>query len=113
MENQDIAKLPFGVKFGVIASLSVIIYGMILNLTGLNMNQALSYVNHLIIGAIMYVASKNYKEGNSGFISFGGSFSLSMIIAAITGVISSVFSYVYMVYQEYVVNKNKSILVII
>lgn len=100
MTTQDIQKMPFGIKFGVIASLAVIIYGMILNLTGLNMNQSLGYVNYLVLGGVMYLACKSYKEANEGFISFGGGFSLSMIIAAITGVISSVFSYAYMLFID-------------
>jgi len=87
---------PYGIKYGVIASLAVIIYGMVLNLTGLNMNQALGYVNYLVLGGVMYLGCKSYKKSNEGFMSFGDGVGLSMIIASITGVISSVFTYAYM-----------------
>ena len=98
--NRDINISPFGVKFGVIASLSVIIYSMILNITGLNTSQSLGMISYILIGGIMYVACKNYKEANQGYISFGGGFGLSMMIAAISGAISSVFTYVYMVFVD-------------
>ena len=100
LNNSDIPKMPFGVKFGVIASLAIIIYSLILNLTGLNTSQAMGYITYLMLGAIMYVASKNYKEGNTGFVSFGGSFSISSIIAAISGAISSIFTYVYLLFID-------------
>lgn len=100
MENQDIKIAPFGIKFGVIASLTVIIYSMVLNLTGLNMNQGLGMVTYVIMGAVMYVACKNYKEANNEFLSFGGAFGISMIVAAISSVFTCIFTYVYMVFID-------------
>lgn len=100
MNTTDTKISPFGIKFGIIASLVIIIYGMILNLTGLHMNQSLGYVNYLLLGGIMFLASNNYKEANEGFISVGNSFKISILIAAIAGFISSIFSYLYMTFVD-------------
>lgn len=100
MSNQDISKSPFGIKFGVIASLAIIIYGLILNLTGLNTNQALGYVNYFVLAGVMYVACKNYKDANEGFVSFGGAFNISFIVVSIASLISSIFTYVYMAFVD-------------
>lgn len=100
MENADIKVGPFGIKYGVIASLAAIIFSIILNITGLNTNQALGYVVYLILGGIMYLGCNNYKEANGGYIAYGQGVGLSMIVASISGFISSVFTYMYISYID-------------
>lgn len=84
-----------GVRYGIIAAIVFIIYGLILQISGLVGNQSLGYVNYLILAIIVFLAHKTFKEKGDGAMRFGQGLSIGMIITAIGTVVSMIFSYVY------------------
>lgn len=87
---------PVGFRAGVILALALIIYSMLLQVTGMATQQALSYLTYVfyILGIIW--AHKTYKETGNGYMSYGQGLGLGMIVAGVGGVISSLFTYVYL-----------------
>ncbi len=81
-------------KWGLIYGL----IGLIVNLTPVILEFQISWiqlVNIAIAIAIYVMATKEFKEMNGGFMSFGEGFKISVIAALIAGAIRSVVSYVY------------------
>lgn len=84
-----------GLRIAFITSLILIIYSMILQLTGLAANQYLGYVNHLIIiGGIIW-AHKSYKEMGDGYMTYGQGLGLGVVVSGVSGTISILFLYLY------------------
>lgn len=87
---------PVGFRVGVILALALIIYSMLLQVTGMATQQALSYLTYVfyILGIIW--AHKTYKETGNGYMSYGQGLGLGMIVAGVAGLISSLFTYFYL-----------------
>lgn len=99
MEEQLTVK-GAGLRYGVIAAIVLIIYGLILQIAGLITNQALAYINYLILAVIIFLAHKAYKEKGDGFMTFGQGLSIGVIISIISGVVSAIFSYIYLKFVD-------------
>lgn len=87
---------PVGFRVGVILALALIIYSMLLQVTGMATNQAMGFIPNVfyILGIIW--AHKTYKESGDGFMSYGQGLGLGMIVAGVAGLISSLFTYIYL-----------------
>jgi len=99
METQ-ISPSKTGLRYGLIAAVVLIIYSLILQLTGLMANQALGYVSYLILAVIIYLAHNSFKSSGDGFMKFGQGVTIGMVISTIAGVISGIFSYIYIKYVD-------------
>jgi len=99
MENQ-VSPSKIGVRYGVIAAIVFIIYGLILQLTGLAANQALGYVN-LVFMIILFVLAHNaFKAANEGYMAYGQGVTIGVIISLIGGTISSIFTFIYLKFVD-------------
>lgn len=94
--EKEVTTRGVGLQYGVIAGIIMIIYGMILQLTGMAMEQSLSYLNYLFLGVVIFLAHKKYKETGDGFLSYGQGLGLGFWVSLSGGVLAMVFSYVYM-----------------
>lgn len=94
MDNLSVR--PTAGKYGLILGLASIAYSMILWTTGMFTNQALGWVSYLISIAVIVLALREYRSLNGGFMSFGQGVGLGVLVALIGGVISSIWSYVYL-----------------
>ncbi len=84
-----------GFRTALILALVLIIYSMILQLTGLVTNEYLGYINYLIIiGGIIW-AHRSYKETGDGYMSYGQGLGLGVVVSGLAGLISSIFLYLY------------------
>src|SRR5690554_1567266 len=87
---------PIGFRVGVILALALIIYSMLLQVTGMVTNQALGIVAYVIYIIGIVWAHKTYKESGDGYMSYGQGLGLGMIVSGVAGLISSLFSYFYL-----------------
>jgi peptidoglycan/LPS O-acetylase OafA/YrhL len=94
--EQQVTTRGVGMQYGAIVGVIMIIYGTILQLTGLAMEQALSYVNYLFIAIVIFLAHKKFKEDGDGYLTYGQGLGIGFWVSLIGGVIAMVFSYVYM-----------------
>lgn len=97
--------LQFGVLFGVIMVLEFVILYVVdvdpleMPLVGTLMN----VLNYLILPIVFIsIACINYRKQNSGFITFGESLKIGVVICLIASLISSIFSVIWnMIFPEY------------
>jgi hypothetical protein len=95
--EQQVTTRAVGMQYGVIVGIIMIIYGTLLQVTGLALEyQSLSYINYIFLGVVIYLAHKKFKEEGDGFMSYGQGLGIGFWISLIGGVISMVFSYIYM-----------------
>ena len=84
-------------QYGVIVGIIMIIYGTLLQVSGLALEyQSLSYINYIFLAVVIYLAHKKFKEDGDGFMSYGQGLGIGFWMSLIGGVISMVFSYIYM-----------------
>ena len=99
-ENQEfeapVTTKQVAMKWGLYLGMAMILYGMILQLTGQIGNQALGYINYLFVAILMFFAHKEFKESGNGFMSYKQGLGLGMIMVLIGSVISSLWSYIYL-----------------
>ncbi len=95
MEKLSIKDL--GIKWGLILGLILIIYGIILQMMGLGADQALGMVSYIFVAGGLFVAYRDFKAANSGFMEFGEGFKIGGIATVIYSLVSSVFMYVYII----------------
>jgi Protein of unknown function (DUF4199) len=71
------------ITYGAITGLIMVIFSLVLHVTGLSFNKALSYIVYLpfIIGIIMNAMA--YSKANDGFVTFGNVFSSSFKLSAV------------------------------
>ncbi|MEQ9377340.1 MAG: DUF4199 domain-containing protein [Imperialibacter sp.] len=95
--EQQVTTRGVGMQYGVIVGIIMIIYGTLLQVSGLALEyQSLSYINYIFLGVVIYLAHKKFKEDGDGFMSYGQGLGIGFWISLIGGVISMVFSYIYM-----------------
>lgn len=85
-----------GVRFGLIGSVISIAYFVILNIAGLDVTQGFwNWFGYCITIALLVFAHKYYKDNGDGFMSYGQGIGIALWIGLVSGVISSIFTYLY------------------
>ena len=86
-----------GLKYGIIIGLVFIVYGMILEFMGLELEtqQYFGYLNYVLLVVVIVLAHKAFKEGGDGYMSIGQGLGIGTLISLVGGAISGVFSYIY------------------
>jgi hypothetical protein len=85
------------IKYGIIIGLVFIVYGMILEFMGLDLEtrQIFDYVSFVFLLVAIILAHKAFKEGGDGYMSMGQGLGMGTLISLIGGALSGVFSYIY------------------
>lgn len=89
-----------GIKYGIILGLIFVVYTLILQIAAYTTNPWLAAVTFLILTAGIVMAHKAYIAGGDGYMSIGQGLGIGMLISLIGGVISSIFSYVYIKFVD-------------
>ena len=94
--------MPTAIRWGLISAGVSIVYALVANLLGLSTSQTTlnTIIGLVIVGVISYLCVKSHKEELGGFISFGRAFLVSFIALLISGLISSIFNFIYMNYID-------------
>lgn len=100
--EEKVSGRQIGIKYGVIFGLIGALYTLGTAIGRLNLPIIGLIISWAVIIGVFVFATKEYKENNGGFMSFGKAFGITMIVATIGGLIRSVATYVYfMVDPEY------------
>ncbi len=95
-ENTSLTTRSVGVKFGLYLGLISIVSFMIAMIAELDQQSGWNnFISAIIFIAIIFFAHKAFKEGGNGFMSYGQGVGISFWVAAVGGVISSVFMFIY------------------
>lgn len=99
MENK-VSISQIGIRYGLITGLIMIVYGLILQLAGLATNTWLSSISYVILIVMIVLAHKDFKEGGDGFLSLGQGIGIGTLLSLVGGVLSSIFSYIYLKFVD-------------
>ncbi|PLX14225.1 MAG: hypothetical protein C0597_10375 [Marinilabiliales bacterium] len=92
MEEKSNSIWKAGLTYGAILGLLLIIYTVILYVFDQSFNKFLGYVSFLLMATMAFYGAKSYRDNSlNGFISYGRSLGISMIIIAVAGIISSIY----------------------
>ncbi len=83
-----------GVKYGIYLTLISIIYTTLIQILGQGANRSLGYLSIVFMVIILVLAHRDYKKSNE-FMSYGEGLKISMIIVAISSVIGTIYTYIY------------------
>ena len=89
--EKNAAKLPFALKFGIIAGILSAVWGMILLFIGQEYNQSLGYVGYILPFVLSFVCLEQYKKANGNVLSFGNGWVTSLLLWVFFGIFSAVF----------------------
>lgn len=98
MEKPSTARIAL--KWGIVTAVVVIIYSVASFMTGLFKNSATSYVAFLFLLGGIILAVKEYKSLNNNFLGFGEGLGLGTLLSAVTGIVASIFSLVYITFVD-------------
>ena len=82
-------------KYGVVASVVIMVYSTIINVAGLSQNKALSSLSFVFMIVAIVLAMKDFRQQNKGFMSYGEGLGLGSLLSAIMGLLSSAFTMFY------------------
>ena len=95
--EEKVTVSQIGLRYGIILGLIFIVLSLILNFLNLEIKtmQNIGYINYaiLIVGIVM--AHKAFKEGGDGYMSIGQGLGIGTLISLIGGILSGIFSYIY------------------
>lgn len=90
-----------GVRYGVIGAVIGIVYFLIITTMEMDMTQGVwRWFSYLITIALLILAHKYYKDNNAGFMSYGQGIGISFWYGLVSGVISSIFTYIYIKFVD-------------
>jgi hypothetical protein len=85
-----------GIRFGLISAVIGIVYFVVLNSMGVDLSQGpASWCRGLITIAILVFAHKYFKDNGDGFMSYGQGIGIGFWMGAVSSVISSIFTFLY------------------
>ena len=84
-----------GLRYGLLTGLVSIIISFGLFVSNQE-TSPLRYVTFAVLIVGMVLAMNSFKQNNQGFMSFGQGVGIGTVLSAVVGVLSGIFSYVYM-----------------
>jgi hypothetical protein len=87
-------------KWGAITGLVSIIYYIILQVTGLATNQAMSWLSLVIMIGGMVYGLNEFKKENGGFMTYGEGLGVGTLLSAINGLIYGAFASFYIAFVD-------------
>ncbi|PVW14709.1 DUF4199 domain-containing protein [Marixanthomonas spongiae] len=102
MENQTASVKKIGLNYGLILSLLVVGLSVIVYVLGLHLEQPWwqSVLNFVFMTLCIVYGLKAFKNESGGFLSLGDALKTGLIIALVSGIIGSVFSYIFITFIE-------------
>jgi hypothetical protein len=91
-------------RYGLYTALGLTIYTIIIQLAGLATNPAMGIVGFFITAAILILGivggMREFRQQNEGYMSYGQGLGLGSLLAAVTGLISGVFTFFYLTFID-------------
>ena len=105
MEEKPRSLSQNALYFGLITGAALVVYSLILYLSGQYMNKTLGYFSFiLLVGGMVYGTLDYRKKNMNGFLTYGKAFSSCFLIGLFAGIIAAVYSFVFaqFIYPGYV-----------
>jgi hypothetical protein len=90
------SKNAIGLRYGLICGLITVVYSFILNITELALtNQILGWISFFILLAAIWMAMREFKRQNQGFMSYGQGLSIGTLVVLVSSILGGIFTYLY------------------
>lgn len=91
-----------GVRYGLLTGLVSVIFSFILFATNLDQSPV-RWLGVVIVVGGMVMAHRQFKQQTGGFMSYGEGLGIGVLLSVVSGIISTLFSYVYVTFidQDY------------
>ncbi|KAA3435910.1 DUF4199 domain-containing protein [Rufibacter hautae] len=96
MQEPTVTPASVGIRYGIMTGFASIIFSLVLYLTGLHLNKGVTYLGTIIPIVGIILAYRYYKKENGGFMSYGQGLGTGTILATVSGVLSGIFTYIYL-----------------
>lgn len=84
-----------GIRYGIIMAVISIASFVVMSVAGIDMQGPASYLNWVVIAAIIFFAHKYFKENGDGYMTIGQGIGIGFWTGLISTLISSPFTYIY------------------
>lgn len=92
----EVSTRSSGIRYGVIMGIVSIAYFVLLNTLGVDITQGPgSWGRYVYCAVLIFLAHKYYKDNGIGFMAYGQGIGISFWMGLVSGVISSIFTYIY------------------
>lgn len=99
-DEPQVSKRSIAMKYGLYGALTLIIFDLILYLTGLKSitePNPIQYMAFLIFIAVIVIAIKAYVDSN-GYMTLGQGFLTGLLTAIVCAIIVSIYAYIFMTF---------------
>ena len=102
MEEKNIPnRSKFAMTYGAIIGLILVVFSVLLYLTGQTFNKTLGLVQYIILFVGIYMGTKNYRDkALGGYISYGKALVFGLIISIFVGIITTFFNFIMLRYID-------------
>ena len=96
----DVTTRSTGIRYGLIGAVISIVFFLIISMADVNPQGGAQYVGWIITTALLILAHKYYKDSRDGFMSYGEGITIAFWMGLVTGVISSIFTFIYIKFVD-------------
>jgi hypothetical protein len=101
MEDKSSNQLKFAMTYGAIIGLILVVYSVLLYLTGLTFNRSLGLIQYIVLIAGIYLGTKAYRDKElGGYIKYGRALVFGLIISVFVGIITLFFNFIMLRYID-------------
>ncbi|QRR02205.1 DUF4199 domain-containing protein [Dyadobacter sandarakinus] len=94
--EEKVSTARIALKYGLLASVVIMIYTVIINVTGFSQNQLLTSLSTVFVIVAIVLGMKDFREQNKGYMSYGEGLGVGTLLTAVVGLLSSAFTLFYM-----------------
>ena len=93
--NSQTTTTRVALKWGVVAGVASMVFTTILYMSGQAANPAFGWLGFIIPIVTIFLAMKEFRTENGGYMSYGQGLGIGALLSAISGFISSTYAYIY------------------
>jgi hypothetical protein len=86
---------PVALRYGLLTGLVTVIYSVLLFITELSDNAAVSSLTYVFLVAGIVMAHKHFKKENGNDLTYGQGLGIGSLLSLIVGLMSGIFMYIY------------------
>jgi hypothetical protein len=96
MEEKQRSVIANGLNYGLITGGVLIVYSLIMFISDLYLNKAVSWIGYIfLIGGMVWGTLEYRKKYSNGFLTYGKAFSSCFWIGLIGGIISTIYFFIF------------------
>ena len=95
MEIQKTSPMPVIIKWGAIYVIASIVVTYIIQFMNVDPDSPIKWLSTLLFIGFMFLTQKEYRDVNGGYLTFGEGFKAGFLFAILSGIVLSVFTYLY------------------